>query len=182
MTEATVQPRPARATRAQVAMLQKALEERTRALNDLSADMKELRDASAALAVSLAEERARSSDARVALEVESNTIADLTDKTHNLRVDLDDKIAQCNALSEQITKLTKDLESAKGTSKYHEGLRQEAVGELEQAHAMLDGLPGAGPRKTPQPEGSYSDVRLTVTTRLTTYLASLVRNPNRPVL
>lgn len=181
MTE-TVNPRPARATRAQVAMLQKALDERTRALNDLSADMKDLRDASAALAASLAEERVRSSDARGALEVKSNTITDLTDKTHNLRVDLDDKIAQYNALSERVDKLTKDLESAKSTSKYHEGQREKAEGELDQAHAMLDGLPGAGPRKTPPPEGSHSDVRLTVTTRLTTYLASLVRNPNRPGL
>ncbi|WP_040263734.1 hypothetical protein [Pseudomonas massiliensis] len=69
--------------------------------------------------------------------------------------------------NEAIAKLTKELESTKGTISYHQARAIEATKEIEDVHAFCDALPNVVPRKD---DNGYN--QRSVMTRLAAWLAT----------
>ena len=90
-----------------------------------------------------------------------DTIEELVLKTDKLKADH----------AEAIEKLKKELESAKSTRDYNSSQLKEAQNELDQLHSLLDALPKALPRETPNPNNKYSDIKHSAMTRLASWLA-----------
>ncbi len=63
-----------------------------------------------------------------------------------------DAAAEAVAAKQKIEQLEKAVESAKSTNGYHQTQAKDALEELNQAHALLDALPNAIPRKAPPTE------------------------------
>ena len=76
-------------------------------------------------------------------------------------------------LREQIAKLTKERDDAKQSVTYHSGEAQKASNELEQAHAVLDGVNGAPAREY---EMEYGKGRRNVVTRLAGAFLAITKN------
>jgi hypothetical protein len=70
-----------------------------------------------------------------------------------------------------IDKLDKEMKSCQSTRDYHSTNAQTAQNELAQLHALLDALPGALPRESPNPDNKYSDTKHSAMTRLASWLA-----------
>lgn len=73
------------------------------------------------------------------------------------------QLTDLSDLREQVTKLTKELDSAKNSSKWSDERARSAENELEQAHAVLDVVSGAPAREYEQ---EYGKGRHNVVTRL----------------
>lgn len=78
-------------------------------------------------------------------------------------------------LREQIAKLTKERDDAKSSVTYHSGEATKASNEIEQAHAVLDGVDGAPPRSY-RPEDSSYDRQRNVVTRLAGAFLAIAKN------
>ena len=76
-------------------------------------------------------------------------------------------------LTEQVTKLTTDLASANSNKDSYYKSKTSLEEELEQLHGLLDGMEGAGGRKTEHEESYYRKDRKAMT-RLAAWLASKV--------
>ena len=83
---------------------------------------------------------------------------------------------QINTLNETVEKLTRDLTSANSTKDSYYKSKQELEEELEQLHGLLDGMEGAGGRKTEHEESYYRKDRKAMT-RLASWLASKLTTP-----
>jgi len=68
-------------------------------------------------------------------------------------------------LREQVANLTKERDEAKSSVKYYSAEVIKAQNEIEQAHAVLDGVDGA-PARNYRTEGSEYDRQRNVVTRL----------------
>lgn len=80
---------------------------------------------------------------------------------------------QINSLNETVEKLTKELTTANSLKESYYKSKQELEDELEQLHGLLDGMEGAGGRKTEHEESYYRKDRKAMT-RLASWLASKV--------
>lgn len=78
-------------------------------------------------------------------------------------------------LLEQVAKLTKERDDAKQSVTYHSAEAQKASNEIEQAHAVLDGVDGAPPR-TYRPDDSSYDRQRNVVTRLAGAFLAIAKN------
>lgn len=65
----------------------------------------------------------------------------------------------------RVEELTKTLAQAESMKSYHNSRADKADAELEQAHAVLDGVEGAPPRDYERPDG-YGKAQRNVVTRL----------------
>lgn len=79
--------------------------------------------------------------------------------------------AELLELTKKVTELEKSLAYEKGQKDYYSKRDSEAREEIEQVHALLDALPGSGPRKT-EDENSWNRKDLKTMTRLAAYLAN----------
>lgn len=77
------------------------------------------------------------------------------------------------ALTEQVSKLNTDLLCANKIKDSYYNANREFEEELEQLHGLLDGMEGAGGRKTEHEESYYRKDRKAMT-RLAAWLASKV--------
>lgn len=124
------------------------------------------------------------------VNAQASTIAELTAKLHTAEQDLAAtrgnlaaQIAETQrlreltgdlpGLREQITKLTKERDDAKSMQTYYSGLHTNASNELEQAHAVLDGVDGAPARKY---EAEYGSGQRNVVTRLAGAFLAIAKN------
>ena len=73
------------------------------------------------------------------------------------------------ALQQQVGKLEKDLATAKSNYDYAIKERTAMQGEVEQAHSLLDVLPGVGRKSDPNEYGGTT--AYTLATRIAAYLA-----------
>lgn len=92
----------------------------------------------------------------------------------------DTKVSNLNSrVAEQsleLDKLRKELESVKQSKSWTETAHKALNTELEQAHLILDGVPGVMPRQMQVSNNGYSqDVAVGVGTRFASYMALLVR-------
>lgn len=78
-------------------------------------------------------------------------------------------------LRDQIAKLTKERDDAKNMQNHYSGNASKAESELEQAHAVLDGVDGAPPRSY-RPEDSSYDRQRNVVTRLAGAFLAIAKN------
>lgn len=92
-------------------------------------------------------------------------------EAQRLRAQLED----LPALREQVTKLTKERDDAKSSVTYHSGEATKANNEIEQAHAVLDGVDGAPPRSY-RPDDSSYDRQRNVVTRLAGAFLAIAKN------
>lgn len=99
--------------------------------------------------------------------------AELTAKVHSLEAANDQFHAENNRLRDQVSRvadletqiaaLTKDRDSQKNMRDMYEKSASKAESEIEQAHAVLDGVEGAPARDY---EGAYGKLHRNVVTRL----------------
>lgn len=82
------------------------------------------------------------------------------------------------AANAEIAKLQEKLAAAEAHAKtesqrkdVYYAAKEKAEAEIEQVHALLDALPGSGPRKT-EGENSWDTKSLATMTRLAAYLAN----------
>lgn len=115
--------------------------------------------------------------ARLTLSEQVNALAsknaELTAKVHSLEAANDqfhaennrlrDQVSRIEGLEAQIAMLTKDRDSQKNMRDMYEKSATKAESEIEQAHAVLDGVEGAPTRDY---EGSYGKLHRNVVTRL----------------
>lgn len=78
---------------------------------------------------------------------------------------------QLKAAQTQIEKLEKDLKAANDAKALYDKRNDEARGEIEQVHILLDALPNAVARKT-EHEDSWQRKDLNLMTRLAAWLAT----------
>jgi len=78
-------------------------------------------------------------------------------------------------LREDLAKLTKERDDAKRTYEYRDKAADKAEGEIEQAHAVLDGVEGA-PTRDYELEGSYGKRQRNVVTRLAGAFLAIAKN------
>jgi hypothetical protein len=78
---------------------------------------------------------------------------------------------QVKTLTLKVVELEKKLKYAEDAKTLYSKKQDEAEGQIEQVHALLDVLPGAAGRKT-EHEESYYRKDINVMTRLASYLAS----------
>lgn len=83
------------------------------------------------------------------------------------------QLEELPGLREQITKLTKERDDAKSSNTYHSAEATKASYELEQAHAVLDGVEGAPPREY---DMEYGKGRRNVVTRLAGAFLAIAKN------
>lgn len=76
---------------------------------------------------------------------------------------LREQLAEMAELRDQVTKLTKERDDSKNSCKWSDERARNAENELEQAHAVLDGVQGAPTREYEQ---EYGRGRRNVVTRL----------------
>ncbi len=81
-----------------------------------------------------------------------------------------DTAAEAVAAKQKIEQLEKAVESAKSTNGYHQTQAKDALEELNQAHALLDALPNAIPRKAPPTEYGHQQQH-TIATRMAAWMA-----------
>lgn len=88
---------------------------------------------------------------------------------------LSTRLKLANAEIESLRKKIESLESTLKNECAHKNSyfndKQKAEAEIEQVHALLDALPGSGPRKT-EGENSWDQKTLATMTRLAAYLAN----------
>lgn len=77
------------------------------------------------------------------------------------------------ALQEQLAKVTKELESSKSSYSYISSEKGRLEGELEQAHAVLDGVDGAPTREY---DMEYGKGKRNVVTRLAGAFLAVAKN------
>jgi chromosome segregation ATPase len=92
-------------------------------------------------------------------------------EAQRLRAQLED----LPALREQVIKLTKERDDAKSSVTYHSAEATKAANEIEQAHAVLDGVDGAPPRSY-RPDDSSYDRQRNVVTRLAGAFLAIAKN------
>lgn len=80
------------------------------------------------------------------------------------------------ALNEQIAKLTKERDDAKRTYEYRDKAADKAEAEIEQAHAVLDGVEGAPTRDYEVGDGYGSKKHRNVVTRLAGAFLAITKN------
>lgn len=83
------------------------------------------------------------------------------------------EIVRLRAVAEEVEKLKKELESAKNMQNHYSAQATRADNELEQCHAVLDGVEGAPPREY---DGEYGKKQRTVVTRLAGAFLSIAKN------
>lgn len=112
-------------------------------------------------------------------EEENKTLREAIESlTEARRLDYDHVCDQARTISAMetahaaaIDKLEKELKSCQSTRDYHSTQLKTATDELAQLHALLDALPGALPRESPNPDNKYSDTKHSAMTRLASWLA-----------
>lgn len=83
------------------------------------------------------------------------------------------QVEELPSLREQVAKLTKELETSKNSLTYRSSEADKATNELEQAHAVLDGVDGAPAREY---EMEYGKGRRNVVTRLAGAFLAIAKN------
>lgn len=126
------------------------------------------------------------------VNTQASQIAELTAQLHTARETIashlsanalmQDEVARLRKLNEdvptlreQIATLTKERDDAKSSAAYHSGEAQKASNEVEQAHAVLDGVDGAPPRSY-RPDDSSYDRQRNVVTRLAGAFLAIAKN------
>lgn len=90
-------------------------------------------------------------------------------EVHSLR----QQAVELPGLREQIAKLTKERDDAKNMQTYYSASATKAENELEQAHAVLDGVDGAPAREY---EMEYGKGQRNVVTRLAGAFLAIAKN------
>ena len=85
---------------------------------------------------------------------------------------LDDLREQLSQSKSKVQSLEKELESSKSMQRYYQGQSEEPTKELEQIHAIIDGIEGA-PERTYQ--GRHGEANRTAATRVTGALLLIAR-------
>ena len=83
------------------------------------------------------------------------------------------QVEELPGLREQVAKLTTELESTKNSLVYRNSEADRVANELEQAHAVLDGVDGAPAREY---EMEYGKGRRNVVTRLAGAFLAIAKN------
>lgn len=124
------------------------------------------------------------------VNAQASTIAELTARLHSTQQELATtqgnlaaQIAETQrlreltgdlpGLREQVAKLTKERDDAKNMQTYYSNNADKASNELEQAHAVLDGVDGAPARKY---EADYGSGQRNVVTRLAGAFLAIAKN------
>lgn len=90
----------------------------------------------------------------------------LMEQNNNLRETVENQqkeVYKLHLSAEELEKVKKELESAKSMRQHYEASATRADNELEQCHAVLDGVDGAPAREY---DGDYGKRQRTVVTRL----------------
>lgn len=87
--------------------------------------------------------------------------------------DRDKELSKQHIAIEDLEKAKKDLESSRSLQNHYSANAAKAEGELEQCHAVLDGVDGAPAREY---EGEYGKRQRTVVTRLAGAFLSIAKN------
>lgn len=82
---------------------------------------------------------------------------------HKEVLDLRKRLGDAAIISQNLEKLEKDLATSKSSVTYHSNRADKAEAEIEQAHAVLDGVDGAPAREY---EGAYGKLSRNIVTRL----------------
>lgn len=111
------------------------------------------------------------------LQAERNSLADLfADQVNSMQQTLAEQRGEISRLREvekKIESLEKDLKSARETRDYYDREHRQAHNELEQCHAVLDGVEGAPAREY---EGAHGTRQRTVVTRLAGAFLSIAKS------
>jgi len=113
------------------------------------------------------------------VNAQASQIAELTAKLHTAQA----TVAQLTAaeavarkvpeLQEALTKAQEEAKKAREMQTYYSHNADKATAELEQAHAVLDGVDGAPPRKY---EADYGSGQRNVVTRLAGAFLAIAKN------
>lgn len=87
--------------------------------------------------------------------------------------DRNTQLAEFQVIKEQLAKALKDLESSKGSYNYASQEKVKIENELEQAHAVLDGVEGAPEREY---DLEYGKGKRNVVTRLAGAFLAIAKN------
>lgn len=112
------------------------------------------------------------------LHTARETVASHLSANHLMQGEVDrlrKEVGEIPALREQIAKLTKERDDAKNSLAYQGGEAQRATNEIEQAHAVLDGVDGAPPRTYRRDDSNY-DRQRNVVTRLAGAFLAIAKN------
>lgn len=107
------------------------------------------------------------------LQAERNSLADQVNSMQQTLAEQRGEISRLREVEKKIESLEKDLKSAREMRDYYDREHRQAHNELEQCHAVLDGVEGAPAREY---EGAHGTRQRTVVTRLAGAFLSIAKS------
>lgn len=107
------------------------------------------------------------------LQAERNSLVDQVNSMQQTLAEQRGEISRLREVEKKIESLEKDLKSAREMRDYYDREHRQAHNELEQCHAVLDGVEGAPAREY---EGTHGTRQRTVVTRLAGAFLSIAKS------